>query len=74
MIQINVISVGEPVKIGKNIDATVIAVCLRGNRVMYEVAWWDRNNRNTQWLEEFEVEHTSEGDGRTTFIGFSPTR
>lgn len=71
MIQISVLSVGRNVKIGRNVDGIITAVCLRNNRIMYEVAWWDRCNRVTQWLEEFEVA-PADDDQRITMIGFHP--
>jgi hypothetical protein len=30
------------------IQATVLAACIRGNHVTYEVAWWDGNQRHSQ--------------------------
>ena len=37
------------------VSGTVCAVCIRGGRITYEVAWWSGATRSCEWVEEHEV-------------------
>ena len=64
-----VYSIGSHVRIGDNIMATVLEVCIKSRAVQYRVVWWNKNTRNTEWLDASEV---IPADGReTTQIGFT---
>jgi hypothetical protein len=50
-------------------DAEVLTVQVRaGGYVTYELAWWVESERNTAWVEAFEVE----GTGPRRRVGFLP--
>lgn len=49
--------VGTKIKIGKNIEATINGAAIYGgNRVQYQVVYWDGNDRKCEWIEGFEVD------------------
>lgn len=57
----NVYAIGTRVKIADDLTGTVTQVCIVGEQhVRYEVAWWDGNTRNCQWLESCEVSAAEE--------------
>jgi hypothetical protein len=67
---IEVIPPSSAVKIGKEIDGTVIQVCLHGESIQYQCSWWDGRSRRLEWLEEFEVSPSP--DSKPVPIGFKP--
>jgi len=51
------------------IPAHILAVCIYpGDRVTYQVAWWEGRSRRTEWLEASEVQPHTEDQARK--IGF----
>jgi hypothetical protein len=61
---VEVFSVGSQVNIvHANQSGTVAAVCVyAGDRVQYQVAWWDGVTRRCEWLEAFEVEASEKAE------------
>jgi hypothetical protein len=53
-----IIKPGTPVTLGPEceIQATLLEASVKGDcYVQYRVAWWDGNERKTEWVEEAEV-------------------
>lgn len=60
---------GTPVTIGDKIDALIVAVQIdSGWSVTYQVAWWNGNTRELEWITADEI--SAANDGPTT-IGFA---
>lgn len=57
---------GDRVTVGGDVQGVITAICLRGDVLTYEVAWWDHRIRRTEWLPATEIK--SAGDRRP--IGF----
>lgn len=57
-----VLTIGSPVTIGNagvQVSGVVTSIMISaGNSVSYRVAWWDDNDRQSEWLEDFEVKPT----------------
>lgn len=70
---IKVIAPGATVRIGQMVKGMVTQISLRGDgtTVLYEVAWWDGNTRNCQWLHDFEVVQAAEDTTEQITIGFA---
>ena len=48
----------------------VLQICIhRGNRIQYEVAWYDNGRRTTNWFEMEEIK--LDDSGNTMSIGFN---
>lgn len=60
--------IGTPVLIGEDVRATVVAASISRHGVRYEVAWWDKTTRHSQWLNDHELRPFSETAQRR--IGF----
>lgn len=68
--QLEVFQIGSPVYIGDHIEATILAISIyEHNRVSYQVAWWNGNTRNSEWLEQHEINATTKSP--TMRIGFT---
>jgi hypothetical protein len=65
-----VLQTGTRIELGDGeISAVVLACCIRGDLVTYEVAWYDGGARHEAWVQEQEIE--TEARGRT--VGFYPS-
>lgn len=54
-------TVGSLVRLSTpGIFANVTAVMVRGERVLYEVVWWENCTRREAWVESFEIEPVAE--------------
>lgn len=63
------VSVGQP---DSPISGQVRQVAIYdGNQVMYEIAYWSKDERKTCWCYEFEVR--PDGEPEKVQIGFKPT-
>lgn len=68
---IEAIPPGSPVLIGGEVPATITAVTLRGTgHVTYEVSWWDGRSHNSEWMDEYEVRRSEQGEPLR--FGFRP--
>lgn len=38
-----------------SIKSTVVAFCVRLNRITYEVVYFDNLNRKVEWVDDFEI-------------------
>lgn len=38
-----------------SIKSTVVAFCIRLNRITYEVVYFDNLNRKVEWVDDFEI-------------------
>jgi hypothetical protein len=55
--------------LSQTIKGTVLGVCIRFDSVTYEVEWWDKAIRHTEWFPEMLVQaHIA--DSNTQTIGF----
>ncbi len=69
MMQIELIQVGSPVTVGEDIQATVTGIAIDAKcRVTYQCAWWNGRDRQSEWLEQFEVQRVTGVEQMT--IGF----
>lgn len=66
--EITLIRHGTKVLIGDDIAGVVNGVMIRGERVLYEVAWWNGRTREEKWLDAHEVRTEEECGGQR--IGF----
>ena len=55
-----------------SVKGTVLGVCIRFDEISYEVEWWDKNTRNTDWFSEHLVTPHVQ-DSNTQTIGFHNT-
>lgn len=53
--QLELIAIGSSVMIGGDISAQVIACCIRGTGVTYQVTWWDERDFRSGWFDSFQV-------------------
>lgn len=54
---------------GSQLRGRILAICIRGSRVSYEVAWFNGDVRNIAWLEECEIELA---DPKVRRLGLTP--
>lgn len=64
---LTVIAPGSKVKLASDLEATVLAVLIRGPLIQYDVSWVHNGNRVSHWIESFEVVHN---EGETMEVGF----
>lgn len=50
-----ILPLGADIRIGDDIPAIVMATTIRGERVSYQVAWWDDRKRVESWVEACEI-------------------
>lgn len=58
---------GTECSVADDIPGIITAVCLREDRLTYEVVWWDRFTRNCQWLDECEIKCSKPKTARMGF-------
>jgi len=69
MSQVSVLRAGSMVTFGDGVKAQVLLAAI-GNMasVTYKLSYWDKGERKTQWVKEFEVK--GEKEEETLMIGF----
>ncbi len=68
---IELIQVGSPVTVGEDIRAAITGIAIDAEcRVTYQCSWWDGRTRQSEWLEQFEVQRVPGVEQMT--IGFQP--
>jgi len=60
---------GESVLLNGEVEAVVLQVCLSFRGLQYEVAWWSKDSRHSEWVNEREVSAMKDAESKT--IGFA---
>ena len=52
--------VGTKARIGQDLEATILGICIYAHDIEYQCAWWNGRERKCEWLNAAEISATEQ--------------
>lgn len=51
----NLIPIGTKIRIGQNIEAIILGICIYAHAIEYQCQWWNGKEVRREWLNAVEI-------------------